>query len=208
MEEKRGGETMRQTNKAKDLSVKKKDKSSGFFLKILMVVLIPLLFASAILLIIAKVTDVNVFDKAKELSQSLPFINEPLEEKTGNDIILEERVVGLQAEIKEKEAQVFQLQQQLDASADEKEALLIEQERLLYEIEVLEQGTDSTKHKLSDVISTFEKMSAKSAAPVITNMSDAEAIQILTSLKPDVLASILERMSPEDAANYTSMLTK
>ena len=31
--------------------------------------------------------------------------------------VLEERVVTLQAEIKEKEAQVFKLQKQLDASA-------------------------------------------------------------------------------------------
>ena len=62
--------------------------------------------------------------------------------------------------------------------------------------------------KVSEIVSTFEKMSAKSAAPVITNLSDAEAIQILSSLKPDNLASILEKMSPEDAAKYTSMMTR
>ena len=46
-------------------------------------------------------------------------------------------------------------------------------------------GEDRAKQKFTEIVSTFEKMSAKSAAPVITNMSDAEAIQILTSLKPD-----------------------
>lgn len=179
------------------------------FPKILMAVLIPLLFVSAVLLIIAKVTDVNVFDKVKELSSNLPFVSESKEaDGAGNDVVLEERVVGLQAEIKEKEAQVFQLQEQLDTSTDEKDALLIEQERLLYEIETLVQGADSKTSKLTEIISTFEKMSAKSAAPVITNMSDAEAIQILTNLKSDNLASILERMSPEDAAKYTTMMTE
>jgi len=178
--------------------------------KVLMIVLIPLLFASAVLLIITKITDVNIFDKTKELSASLPFVSEPKqkEEEVENSPVLEQRVVTLQAEIKEKEAEVFRLQEQLDASADEKEALLVEQEKLIYEIETLERGTDSKKQKLTEIISTFEKMSAKSAAPVIINMSDAEAVQILTNLKPNILAQILEKMPPEEAAKYTSMMTE
>ena len=39
-------------------------------------------------------------------------------------------------------------------------------------------------------------------------MSDAEAIQILTNLKPDKFAAIFEKMTPEDAAKYTTMMTK
>ena len=51
-------------------------------------------------------------------------------------------------------------------------------------------------------------MSAKSAAPVITEMDDEEAIRILTNLKPDILAAILEKMVPQDAAKYTTMMAK
>ena len=174
-----------------------------------MVVLIPLLFASAVLLIIAKITDVNIFDKTKELTENLPFVSETkVENEKENDPELEEHVVSLQAKIKEKEAEVFQLQQQLDTSAEEKDELLIEQEKLIHEIKSLERGTDSKKQKLTEIISTFEKMSAKSAAPVLINMSDAEAIQILTNLKPDNLASILEKMPPEEAAKYTTLMTE
>lgn len=177
--------------------------------KVLMIVLIPLLFASAVLLIITKITDVNIFDKTKELSANLPFVSEAkVKDEVKNDPVLEERVVTLQAEIKEKEAEVFHLQEQLDASADEKDALLLEQEKLIYEIETLERGESSEKQKMTEIISTFEKMSAKSAAPVIINMSDAEAVQILTSLKPTILAQILEKMPPEEAAKYTSMMTE
>ena len=50
-------------------------------------------------------------------------------------------------------------------------------------------------------------MSAKSVAPVIVKMTDAEAIRILASLKPDTLAAVLEKMSPEDAAKYTTLMT-
>lgn len=184
-----------------------------------MLVLIPLLFAAAVLLIVAKITGVNISDKTKELAENLPFISETKVEngkqgetekndETGPNLVIEERVVTLQKEIKEAEAEVLQLQQQLDTSAVEQEMLLIEQEKLINEIKTLENGTDSTKQKLTEIISTFEKMSAKSAAPVIINMSDTEAVQILTNLKPDSLASIFEKMPPEEAARYTTLLTE
>lgn len=200
----------RQKKESKELPVEKKGKSISTFQKLLLWVLIPILFASAVLLIIAKFADINVFDKAKEISADLPFIGEPKEKdiEAQDETILEERVVTLQAQIKEKEAEVFQLQQQLDTSADEKETLLIEQERLLDEIEVLQRGEESTQQQFTEIVSTFEKMSAKTAAPVITNMNDAEALQILANLKTEKLAAILEKMTPEDAAKYTTMLSR
>ncbi len=199
----------RQTKKTSDLSEMKKGKSPGFFRKIFLWILIPLMFASALFLIIAKFADVNVFDKVNELTEGLPFVGERQEDKIDiDDIVLEERVVTLQAEIQEKEAQVYQLQQQLETSADEKEALLVEQEELLDEIAQLKRQGDDSKQKFKEVVLTFESMSAKSAAPVITNMNDAEALQILTNLKPDKLAAILEKMSPEDAAKYTTTMAK
>ena len=182
---------------------------SGSFQKLLLWVLIPLLFTTALVLIIAKFADVNVFDKAKELSGNLPFITEKkVEDPVMGDLILEERVVTMQAEIQEKEARLFKVQQDLDKSADENEKLLIEQEKLLDEIAVLIREKDDSKRNFKEIVNTFEKMSAKSSAPVIVKMSDAEAIRILTNLKPDMLASILEKMSPEDAAKYTTMMTK
>jgi len=172
-------------------------------------VLIPLLFTTALVLIIAKFADVNIFDKAKELSGNLPFITEKKEEDlVMDDLVLEERVVTMQAEIQEKEAQLFKVQQDLDKSATENEKLLIEQEKLLDEIAVLVRDKDDSKRNFNEIVTTFEQMSAKSSAPVITKMSDAEAIRILTNLKSATLASILEKMSPEDAAKYTTMMTK
>lgn len=207
-----GGKVARRKKQKIKLPEEEIEKSPGLFQKLLLWVVIPLLFASALLLIIAKFADINVFDKAKEITSEIPFIGEPkeadLDEKGADDSVLEDRVVSLQAEIKEKEAEVFQLQQKLETADDEKEDLLIEQERLLDEIAVLERGEDGKKQKFSEIVSTFEKMSAKAAAPVLVNMSDAEAIQVLSNLKTDKLAAILEKMSPEDAAKYTTMMTK
>ncbi|MFC5603065.1 MotE family protein [Sporosarcina koreensis] len=192
-----------------DEKIVEKKTGTHVFQEVLLWTLIPLLFTTMVLLIIAYVADVNVFDKAKEWTRSLPFVeNKQADDEKGSDLIIEERVVELQAEIQEKEAQLFKLQEDLAKSADEKNALLKEQKSLLAQIEALKIEKDDYKRDMKEVISTFEKMSAKSAAPVITKMSDAEAINILSNLKPEVLAPILEKMSPEDAAKYTSLMTK
>ncbi|WP_252503605.1 MotE family protein [Sporosarcina sp. Marseille-Q4943] len=192
-----------------DKKIVEKKKSTRLFQEVLLWTLIPLLFTTMVLLIIAYVADVNVFDKAKEWSKSLPFTDQKqADDENEDDLIIEERVVELQAEIQEKEAQLFKLQENLAKSEDEKKVLLDEQTSLLAQIEALKMEKEDYKRDMKEIISTFEKMSAKSAAPVITKMSDAEAIEILTKLKPEVLAPILEKMSPEDAAKYTSLMTK
>lgn len=200
-------------NKPKQLAAKneveKGAKKANLFQTLLMWTLIPLLFTTMVLLIIAFVADINVLDEMKKMSSSLPFSTEKKsveDEELAADI--EERVVSLQAEIKEKESQVYKLQEELEQFKDEKNAWLTEQENLQRQIEALQRAKEDNKRDVKEIISTFEKMSAKSAAPVISNMNDAEAIQILTALKPEVLAPILEKMSAEDAAKYTSLMTK
>lgn len=200
----------RKKKETNEMSKVKRNKKPGIFQILLLWIVIPLLFALAVTLIIAKFADVNVFDKAKEVSGKLPFIGDKKEKEDdgiADNLVLEDRAVTLQAEIQEKEAQLFTLQQDLDKSADENKKLLVEQERLLDEIEQLIREKDDSKRSFQEVISTFEKMSAKSAAPVIVKMSDAEAMRILISLKPDTLAPILEKMTPEEAAKYTSLMS-
>jgi len=200
---------VKKTKQAEKIPELEQEGKSGAFQKFLLWVLIPLLFTTALVLIIAKFADVNVFDKAKELSGKLPFVTEEKKEDPAmGDLVLEERVVTMQAEIQEKEAQLFKVQQDLDKSATENEKLLIEQEKLLDEIAVLVRNKDDSKRDFNEIVTTFEQMSAKSSAPIITKMSDAEAMRILTNLKSDTLATIFEKMTPEDAAKYTTMMTK
>ena len=50
-------------------------------------------------------------------------------------------------------------------------------------------------------------MSAKKAAPIIESMNENDALTILFSLKSDTLAGLLENMSPDVAAKFTTLLT-
>ncbi|PIC78242.1 hypothetical protein CSV74_01605 [Sporosarcina sp. P19] len=203
---------MAKLNKKKEVGVsidRQSKKSIGFFQILLAWIIIPLMFTTAVVLIIAKVADVNVFDQAKEWTSKVPLLEQKTpDEKIEGDLILEERVISLQAEIQEKEAQLFEVQDELTQVKDSNETLVIEKEKLNEEIEKLKLAQSESKRDFKEIITTYEQMSAKSSAPVITKMGDAEAVQILSSLKPATLAAILEKMSPEDAAKYTSMLTK
>lgn len=200
---------MAKTNKknigvAADLEPEKANKAQILFYW----VLIPLLFTFTVLLIFAQIMNVNVFEKAAQLTEKLPFSSEnKQDDEAPVDLRLEERVVTLQAQIEEKEAEISSIQSKLEETSSENERLLIEQERLMDEIAVLQRQNEATRLEFEEIVKTFENMSAKSAAPILTNMSETEALRILTSMKPDVLADILEKMPPEEAAKYSELMS-
>ncbi|WP_158541011.1 MotE family protein [Sporosarcina sp. BI001-red] len=199
----------RKKNKTPD-SYKEERKAGGFFQMLLAWFVIPLIFAIAVLLIIAKVADVNVVDKAKEWTASVPaFEQKKQDSSTKKDKkVLEERVVVMKEELKQKEQQLMDIQEDLKKSNSKNEELTIAQEKLQAEILVLKRTNDDSKKEFGQLVSTFEQMSAKSAAPVITKMDDAQALQLLSQMKANTLAAVLEKMSPEDAAKYTALLAK
>lgn len=208
IEEKTGGNVAKQSKKHVENHSGNKSKTLGIFQGLLIWVLIPLLFVTMVLLIIANVADVNIFDKAKQLTEELPLVGKKAEKEQDSVLTSDEEFISLNAEIKDKEAQLLSVQEELSKSEEEKTSLQAEIDRLKDEIEQLKiQQTDS-KREMKEIVTTFENMSPKSAAPVIIKLSDAEAVQLLANLKPETLASILEKMPAEDAAKYTSLLTK
>ncbi|KGR80354.1 MotE family protein [Ureibacillus manganicus] len=182
-------------------------KSPNFFQKFFYLVLIPLLFAIAVLLVIASFTGTNVFEKAKELTENLPFVSSQEDAKV-QEPINSEKIVELQAEIAEKEAQISQLQTQLEVANGKNEEAKILQEELEYEIQKLKNNQTAAQKEITEIITAFEKMSAKEAAPILVEMNLNEALKILMQLKPDKLSDILSKMNPQDAAKFTEHLTR
>lgn len=183
------------------------EKQPGFFQKLFFWFLIPVLFTVAILLIIATVTNTNVFQFADKITDSLPFISSE-DKEVENTSLNEEKVVKLQAEIRDKEAQITKLQSEIDSVTSEKEELVIEQERLQYEIETLKRSQEETKLEFDAVLNTYKNMSAKAAAPILVQMSEPEALRIMSNLDAEQLSAIFTKMSPADAAKYTELLSK
>lgn len=183
-------------------------RKSGGFRKFFMWFVIPIMFVVAILLVVATLMNTNVFDLGKKAYESLPFV--PSEEQQAKEAVVsnDSKVVKLQADIQEKEAEIAQLQKKLDTATTEKEKLTTEIEQLKFEVEKINREQDDVKGDFNDILKTFDTMSPKAAAPVLVKMSDVEALRILTNLKPDKLAAILEKMDPQDAAKYTEMMAK
>ncbi len=204
-----GKPVKRKKNKTPD-SFKEERKAGSFFQMLLAWFVIPLIFAIAVLLIIAKVADVNVVEKAKEWTATVPVLEQKKQDSSTkkDKKILEERVVAMKEELKQKEQQLMGIQEDLKKSNAKNEELVLAQEKLQAEILVIKRTNDDSKKEIGQLVSTFEQMSAKSAAPVITEMDDARALQLLSQMKANTLAAILEKMSAKDAAKYTALLAK
>ena len=186
------------------IQLEQPENKISFFQKFFYWFLIPLVFCIALLLIFAMFTKKNVFDYI----DNIPFISSNDEQQvTGVSTQNEEKLVTLQAKLQEKEVEVTQLQSKVDAASSEKQELELEIERLNYEIEKLKVSQEEASLEFKEVLSTFEKMSAKKAAPIIVKMSDEEAVRILSNMKPATITAIFEKMTPENAAKYTQLLT-
>ena len=183
---------------------KKSSKFQGF----IYVVFIPLLFAITVALVAMTFLGYNVFEITKEYGQKIPFISSVFnEDKTQSVKEIEKEMIKLEAEIKDREAKISQLQTELDSKENEISMVQIEKERLEEEIDELTAMKEQNKRAFKDIVKTYETISAKKAAPILAQMSEDEALQILSSVKADTLAAIMEKMEPEDAARYTELLT-
>ena len=185
-----------------------KEKNPGLFKKFIFWLFIPLLFVLFFALLIATILGVNVFEKAKALGEKTPVIQHLFTEKEQVNLVeFEEKITGLEVELQDRNVQLDLLGTDLDKKDAENKRLLLEQERLENTIEELRQIQNDHKRSFKDIVSTYEMMAPKNAAPIIMEMEEKEAIKILSNLNKESLAKIMEKMPPDKAANYFAMLT-
>ena len=187
--------------------VELEEKKPGFFQKLFFYFLIPITFTVAVVLIITYFTNTNVFQIADSVKDKIPFLSSE-GETVENTSLNEEKVVSLQAEIQEKEVEITQLQTEIESATSSNEELLLEQERLLNEIEQLKRAQEEIQLEFKEILKTYETMSAKKAAAILTEMSESEALRIMSSMKSNTLTAIFEKMEPADAARYTELLAE
>ncbi|RBP95248.1 flagellar motility protein MotE (MotC chaperone) [Cytobacillus firmus] len=170
--------------------------------------LIPILFGITVALLVFTLSGNNIFETAREYSQKVPFLASVLDDKKfRSQEVMEEELIGLQAEVKDREARISQMESQLDSKDLELERAALEKQRLEEEINELTAIKEENKRAFKDIVKTYENITAKKAAPILTEMKDEEAVKILSNVNSDTLAAIMEKMNPEDAARYTALLT-
>ena len=174
----------------------------------LYVIAIPTLFAIVIALVALSFLGINIFETAKELGGKVPFISQYVKEESQTSIEeFEKDIISLEAEIKDREAKMEQLQSKIDSKDTQLKRMELEKAQLQAQIEELTAIQEENKRAFREIVKTYETMSAKSAAPIISKMDTEEAVKILTNIKPESLAAIMEKLPAEEAAKYTELLT-
>lgn len=175
----------------------------------LFLIIIPLILAISIAFIILSILDLNPGAKVKELANQMPVINQIV--TTEEEAAIERKENQLQNQITALKSDKSGLEADLSAQEVELNQLNQEIERLSH---LLEQSLNDNESQvelesqdgLKIVIDTYQKMSAKSAAQILTNMKNADAIRILAELDEELRAAILSALDPESAANFTEQL--
>lgn len=194
--------------KEEQLLEKEEEHKTSKFQKFIFVVLIPLLFAITLGLIGATFLGVNVFEKAKQYGEKIPLVSNLMKGSNPTTVKdIEKNMVELEAQIKDREAKLTQLESKMEGKDKEIERLNLEKKRLEKEIQDLTAAQQDNKKAFKDIVTTYESMEPKKVAPIITQMSDEQAVKILSNLTADSLAQIMQSMAPKDAAKYTTLLT-
>ena len=194
--------------KLKDIDNQMEEKPYNKFQWFLFAMVIPVFFTVLIALIISTVAGVNVFQWSKEVGSKIPVISSFFKddnESANKD--LQARIIDLEGELKDNEAQVAKLEGIIETRDKEKQKNDIEKQRLEEQIKELQAVQNDDKRTLKDIIRTYETMSPKKAAPILASLKDEEAVKILANVKADTLAAILVKMETADAARLTKKLT-
>lgn len=174
----------------------------------LFVIAIPALFAIVVALVVLSFAGINVFQTANELGGKIPFVSKMLkEDKQPSVEEYEKNIISLEAEIQDNEAKMEQLEAKIEGKDMEVERMELKKTQLEAQIDELMAIQEENKRAFKDIVKTYETMSAKKAAPIIAAMENEEALKILTNIKAESLAAIMEKLPPDVAARYTELLT-
>lgn len=187
-------------------SVKKERESSK--LQWFLFAAIPVIFIVFMILVILSITGVNVFEETKTQLAKIPGLSGLTAEKESGALDeYEERIVNLEADLKDREAQMEKYESIIDSKDMEIQNADLARQRVEGEIEELRAVQNEDKKESKEIVKTFEEMRPNKAAPILVAIGDEEALKILSNVKTETLASILEKMEPETAARLTAELT-
>ncbi|KEZ50093.1 MotE family protein [Metabacillus indicus] len=187
--------------------MKNDEKETGKFQWLLFVVIIPFFFTVTFIAVILTVAGIDVTGKLKETAALLPGISAE-QKASGHAKSSAEKELKDENELQKSEIK----RQQQDIAALENDRDLKEKEiqRLSQELRSMEEQLKAAAAEGEngrDVAKLYDKMTSKKAAAIIPLLSDEEALKILKAIGDDQVISVLEKMSPEDAAKYTNMLS-
>ncbi|CAM4248374.1 MotE family protein [Paenibacillus tarimensis] len=182
--------------------------------------LTPILFTLVLLGVLMTLFNIDLRNKFLEIGNKVPVLEKVLPEvpKDPNAQVEESdtetqaaevdsnRVKELEKKLAEKEAEVAKLSADLEGqeqAVSELQAKLDEMDKVGT---VQQQSDEEYQARISGLANMFGQLSASKAAPILQSMTLEEMVLIMDAMRPDVRASIMEKMNPKIAAEATVML--
>ncbi|GGF11024.1 hypothetical protein GCM10010954_07050 [Halobacillus andaensis] len=186
---------------------KKKENKQNPVQWFFLVIVVPTVFALTLLLVVLMVMGVNVFQKAEEVASKTPIVSQWVSTTEEKDA--QRETDRLEAVISENDSEI----EQLEAQNSDKEAAIDELNQTIEKLEAQlessaeDEDEEEETDRAAEMARSFQEMDEEEAAPIIENMDETLAIDLLEKINSDQRGAILGVMEAETAAELTSLIT-
>lgn len=187
---------------------------SGF--ERLMFVMTPILFTIVLLGALYILLDTNMRNKALEIGNSIPVLSsilpdpKPVNGEANDEVIksanMTRKIDDLQTQLSDKERELAETVQLKTAQEQEIKGLEAEIEQLNASNSEKALEDEAYQAKIQDLASMYGKITPSKAAPILESMSLEEMVLVLDAMRSDDRVRVLEKMTPQTAADATMML--
>lgn len=186
----------------------------GKFQWFFFVIFIPIIFTLTLVGVILTVAGFDVLGKAKTTLAEVPVVEKLFKDDQQKETIsaeptkekeAQEEKEKLEKTIEEQTEMISALEQ--DVTIKEKENQKLTQEISSLEKQLADLKNTETETNSKDIAKLYDNMSSKKAAEIIPNLTQEDALLILTSLDDKQVADILSKMSVDDAVKFTNLLS-
>ncbi|MFZ0371311.1 MAG: hypothetical protein WAM07_17055 [Halobacillus sp.] len=177
------------------------DKQQGSKLQwFFFVIIIPIVFAITLAWIVLTLLGVNVTEQAGKYVSKVPGMSQsastPEEENTKSNN------KELQTSLDARNEEIELLEEELSAKQTEVDELKQKVVKLEADVKSAQEGKEEKpeNEKVMNMAASFQQMEPEEAAPILENMSQELAIQVLVNVASEERGLIFGQMSPEAAA--------
>ncbi|RWZ60491.1 hypothetical protein EQV77_04135 [Halobacillus fulvus] len=167
------------------------------------VIVIPTIFAITLTLVILSAVGINVFEQAEKYAANIPGLSQVVSTEE------EDAVADVNGQLQETIDTQNEELEVLRAEADSKQATIEEMEQKILVLEAELESAVSEEEgpdPMSDLARSFQDMDPEQAAPIVSNMREDLAVQVLEEVPSAERGEILGEMDPEEAANLMTLL--
>jgi flagellar motility protein MotE (MotC chaperone) len=182
----------------------KKEKTTSAFQMFVLVIFIPVIFGIIFFSVILNIIGFDVWGQAKQVSSSIPYVSSLFKEE--EELEVEMVTTHIEAS-EEQQNEISSLEQQLSERNERVRELETEKLELEQKLLVEQEMSNRATKELTEIAKTYEAMSAKNAAAILSELQTEEALLHLSQLSTDSRAAILAKMEASRAADLMSRLT-